>query len=123
MMKAAYSPVRQCWLVLFGDIPILIDTTENWETLDDLDWSLDRCNLKRNIITNEIESGITGTYCLTNCASLNIYSINDFEDKVLAGLNSETPEWCTLFEDGFGFYFYYPESGDTPYYLTDFLKC
>jgi hypothetical protein len=34
---------------------------------------------------------------LTNTASVNIYEINHgIDDEVLAGINNEEPEWCTV---------------------------
>ena len=34
-----------------------------------------------------------GSYTLSNTASINIYDIDYTEDKVLAGYNSQTPQW------------------------------
>jgi len=48
---------------------------------------------------------------LCNTASVNIWKIED--NRVLAGINSDTPEWCELktYDDG------------TPYFHLDELEC
>lgn len=50
-----------------------------------------------------------GSYCLSNTASINVYKIDYHEDKVLAGINNNKPEWCKIvnFEqtDELGFMF------------------
>lgn len=37
-----------------------------------------------------------GSYCLSNTASVNVYKIDNYEDKVLAGINNNKPEWCKI---------------------------
>ena len=50
-------------------------------------------------------NNIIAAYCLCNTASVNIYDIDYTEDKVLAGINNEEPEWCPIdyYEDTFKF--------------------
>lgn len=37
-----------------------------------------------------------GSYCLSNTSSINVYEIDYYEDKVLAGINNNKPEWCKI---------------------------
>ena len=43
-------------------------------------------------------STVIGVYPLTNTGAVLVYAIDYGEDKVLAGINSETPQWCSLEE-------------------------
>jgi len=42
------------------------------------------------------ELRVIGALGITNSCSINIYEIDHLEDKVLAGLNNQTPEWCDI---------------------------
>jgi len=42
-----------------------------------------------------------GSYCLTNTAGIAVYDVDD--ERVLAGYNDETPEWCPMKDEGFMF--------------------
>jgi len=54
---------------------------------------------------------VQATICLCNTASVNIWKIED--ERVLAGINNDAPEWCELMTD---------EEG-TPYFQLDELEC
>lgn len=41
-------------------------------------------------------NNVIAAYCLCNTASVNIYDIDYTEDKVLAGINDQEPEWCQI---------------------------
>ena len=44
-------------------------------------------------------STVIGIYGLTNTGSLLVHRIDYVEDKVLASINGEAPEWCEIIED------------------------
>lgn len=46
-----------------------------------------------------------GVYGICNTAGIAIYEIDQFEDKVLAGLNDSEPEWYDMTPDSEGFMF------------------
>lgn len=60
-----------------------------------------------------------GALGLCNTASINIYEINDYEEKVLAGLNNQKPRWYKLYCTRKGLYFNF---GGNRYYLHEFMR-
>ena len=51
-------------------------------------------------------SEIIGVYPICNTGAVLLYEINYAEDRVLARINTDMPEWCQLAEE------YYESSGD-----------
>ena len=48
---------------------------------------------------------VQATICLCNTASVNIWKIED--ERVLAGINNDTPEWCELMTDEEGMIYFH----------------
>lgn len=44
-------------------------------------------------------SKIIGVYPISNTGAVLVYSIDYGEDRVLAGINDQTPEWCDLVDE------------------------
>ena len=42
---------------------------------------------------------IIGMYPICNTGAVLVYKIDYVEDKVLAGINDQPPEWCSLTEE------------------------
>ena len=42
---------------------------------------------------------IIGVYPVTNTGAVLVYAIDYGEDKVLAGINDQEPEWCGIVEE------------------------
>ena len=42
---------------------------------------------------------IVGIFPLSNTGTVLVYAIDYAEDRVLAGINENPPEWCTLIEE------------------------
>jgi len=68
-----------------------------------------------------VKASVIACIGICNTASLNIYTFNTVEDKVLVGINNNLPEWCPISEVG--------ESdevsilyGETMYSLSDAMR-
>ena len=44
-------------------------------------------------------STVIGVYGLTNTGAVLVHSIDYVEDKILASINGENPEWCPMTEE------------------------
>lgn len=44
-------------------------------------------------------SSVIGVYGLTNTGAILVHAIGYGEDKVLASINGESPEWCDMTEE------------------------
>lgn len=44
-------------------------------------------------------STVIGVYGLTNTGAVLVHSIDYAEDKILASINGENPEWCPMTEE------------------------
>ena len=60
---------------------------------------------------------VIGMYPVCNTGAVLVYKIDYGADKVLAGMNAETPEWCELIEE------YYESTGEQElgFYLGSFF--
>lgn len=43
-----------------------------------------------------MERKVIGSYCICNTASINIYEIDNIEDRVLVGMNNNEPQWVNI---------------------------
>lgn len=50
---------------------------------------------------------VIGIYCLFNTGSVLVHQIDYADDRVLASVNGENPEWCAITEE------YYECTGET----------
>ena len=60
---------------------------------------------------------IIGVYPICNTGAVLVYAIDYGEDKVLAGINDQEPEWCSLAEE----YYECTEEQELGFHLGSFF--
>jgi len=66
---------------------------------------------------NKTGAAPIGVYPVCNTGAVLVYAIDYAEDKVLAGMNAEEPEWCDLTEE----YYECTEETEPGFYLGSFF--
>ena len=73
----------------------------------------------RELIEGLWSDRVIGSMGLCNTASLNIYEIDDGDERILAGLNNDQPRWYKLNSTEKGFFFKW---GGNRVYLDEIIR-